>query len=99
MSVGIIRSCPRMQGWREREIATLTSAVVLVRIPRAQHTDAQQSLDFRVRCLVRPGVEARPTPFLDVASRVDSDPAMLVNYANVPGWHPCLAGTPTTTSA
>lgn len=68
----MIRRCPRREGRREGEISGPTSAVVLVRILRARDADAEPTLDFRVRCLVRPDVEARPTrslmsPFASVA--------------------------------
>jgi hypothetical protein len=82
MSVGIIRRCPRREGRREPEISGPTSAVVLVRILRARLADAEPTLDFRVRCRVRPDVEGRPTRSFNVASRVGSDPAMLVAYAD-----------------
>jgi hypothetical protein len=36
-------------------------------------------------------LEALPTPLLDLASRVGSDPAMPVDYADLPGWHPLVS--------
>jgi hypothetical protein len=44
-------------------------------------------------CDALPGraLEGMPTQLLDLASRVGSDPAMPVDYADLSGWHPLVS--------